>query len=384
MESPQPSAPSDRLQSFADLDAACALFEPAAGTVYLDSATYGLPPRPTVEALQKALEQWRDGTGRWIEDWESQGEACRGLFARLIRAQGEQVALLPAVSVASGLVATSVPKGGEVLLAQGDFTSVMYPFLVAQEKGLLTVREAPADRLAGAVGPQTALVACSWIQSGDGSVADVDAISEAARRHRARVYLDASQALGMLPIDVGAVGVDFLACAGYKWLCCPRGAAFLWLRPELNSEVSPITASWRGGDDPFGRYYGSPLALADDAARFHVSLAWHPWVGARASLEVLAGLDDVARFERAHTGARVLCERLELPPPPSSIVSVPVTDSQAAGRALESAGVRVAVRAGAIRVAPHFYNRVDQAEWTAELLRPFQSTPAPKQTPATG
>ncbi|MEO1366702.1 MAG: aminotransferase class V-fold PLP-dependent enzyme [Acidobacteriota bacterium] len=355
-----------------DLDAACALFEPAAGTVYLDSATYGLPPRPTLDALHRALDAWRGGTGRWREEWEQDGEACRGLFAELIGGRAEQVALLPAVSVASALVATGVPKGGEVLLAEGDFTSVMYPFLVARDRGDLTVREAPARALAEAIGPRTALVAFSIVQSGDGRVADLEAISAAARQHGALVYGDGSQALGMLPIDVETAGLDFLACGAYKWLCCPRGVSFLWLRPELNDTLAPLTASWRGGDDPFARFYGSPLALADDAARFHVSLAWHPFVGARASLEVLTALDDRARFERARAAARVLTEQLDLPDSGSSIVSVPVTDSGAAGLALEKAGVRVSVRAGAIRVAPHFYNRIDQAARTAELLRPHR------------
>ncbi|MEO1086612.1 MAG: aminotransferase class V-fold PLP-dependent enzyme [Acidobacteriota bacterium] len=369
MPSPTTTEPA---QSTRDLDAACALFEPAAGTVYLDSATYGLPPRPTVDALHKAIDQWRGGTGRWREEWEQDGEACRGLFADLIGGRGEQVALLPAVSVASALVATGVPKGGEVLLAEGDFTSVMYPFLVARDRGDLTVREAPAHALAEAIGPQTALVAVSIVQSGDGYLADLESISAAAKQHGALVYGDGSQALGMLPIDVDSAGLDFLACGAYKWLCCPRGVSFLWLRPELNETLAPLTASWRGGDDPFGRYYGSPLALAQDAARFHVSLAWHPWVGARASLEVLTALDNHARFERARAAARVLTERLELPDSGSSIVSVPVEDSRAAGQALERAGVRASVRAGGIRLSPHFYNRVDQAEWTAELLRPFR------------
>ncbi|MEM8996029.1 MAG: hypothetical protein AAGF23_14680 [Acidobacteriota bacterium] len=95
-------------------------------------------------------------------------------------------------------------------------------------------------------------------------------------------------------------------------------------------------------------------------------------MGARASLEVLTALDDRARFERARAAARVLTEHLELPDSGSSIVSVPVADSRAAGRALEEAGVRASVRAGGIRVAPHFYNRIDQAQMTAELLRPFR------------
>ncbi|MEM1177784.1 MAG: aminotransferase class V-fold PLP-dependent enzyme [Acidobacteriota bacterium] len=355
------------------LDAACRLFEPADGTTYLDSATYGLPPRTTLEAMHRALDRWRGGTGHWRLEWERDGEACRGLFADLVGGRPDEVALLPAVSVASAFAAAAVPKGGEVLVAEGDFTSVLYPFLVAQSRGDLTVREAPAHALAESITPRTDLVAFSVVQSGDGQVADLHDISAAARSHGALVYGDASQALGMLPIDVHDAGFDVLAAAGYKWLCCPRGAAFLWLRPELNNTLVPLTASWRGGDDPFGRYYGSPLALADDAARFNISLAWHVWVGAKASLEVFTSTDAEARFARARAAAAVLRERLDLPDSGSSIVSVPVTESRAAGQILEHAGVRVSVRAGAIRVSPHFYNTAAEAERIAELLLPLRT-----------
>ena len=66
-----------------------------------------------------------------------------------------EVALMPAVSVASGIVATSVAQGAEVLIPEGEFTSIVFPFLAAQERGLLAVREAPLKSLAEAIGPQT-------------------------------------------------------------------------------------------------------------------------------------------------------------------------------------------------------------------------------------
>ena len=54
-----------------------ALFDPAPGTIYLDSATYGLPPRPTVAALRAALDAWQSGTADWVHDWDERGETCR-------------------------------------------------------------------------------------------------------------------------------------------------------------------------------------------------------------------------------------------------------------------------------------------------------------------
>jgi len=54
-----------------------ALFDPARGSIYLDSATYGLPPRPTVEALHQALDAWQSGTADWVHDWDACGETAR-------------------------------------------------------------------------------------------------------------------------------------------------------------------------------------------------------------------------------------------------------------------------------------------------------------------
>lgn len=349
-----------------------ALFSPAPGTTYLDSATYGLPPRPTIEALNEAASRWQDGTAHWRDDWDRQAEDCRRLAAGLLGGAPREVSLMPAVSVASGIVGTAVPRGGEVLLAEGDFTSIVYPFLAAQERGLMMVREVPLEKMADAVESGTSLVAVSLVQSVDGRVADLEAISSAARSVGARLYVDASQGLGVVPVNVNAMGIDYLACAAYKWLCCPRGVAFLYVREDLWSEPLSVTASWRGGDDPYGRYYGSPLALAEDAARFDVSLAWHAWVGARASLEVLCRWDDTTRFQMAREPVLRLADAAGLEPPESSILSVPVKDGQRAGEALSAAGIKTSVRAGgAVRVSSHFYNSPDDGELVADVLRPF-------------
>ena len=347
------------------------LFDPEPGAVYLNSATYGLPPRPTVKAVQQALSAWQRGEADWIQDWDLAGEACRRLVADMLKARSDEVSLMPAVSVASAIVASSVPDGGEVLVAEGDFTSVLYPFLEAERLGRITVREAPVDALASAVRPNTSLVAVSHVQSSSGMVADLGTISKAAQAVDARLYVDVSQGLAVVPFDVDRAGADFVACAAYKWLCCPRGVAFLYVRPSRWQETSAVAASWRAGDDPYGRFYGSPLALAPTAARYDVSLAWHAWVGAKASLEVLAELDESTRYSLANGVARAFAERLGLEAPGAGIVSVPVKDAEAAGQALERARIRASSRAGRMRLSFHIYNTVEHAERAADVLRPF-------------
>src|SRR5688500_16470770 len=74
-----------------------ALLEPAPGTIYLDAASYGLPPRPTVEALQEAVLAWQSGQARWLPDWDVLGEECRSLYAELIGATPAEIGLVPTV-----------------------------------------------------------------------------------------------------------------------------------------------------------------------------------------------------------------------------------------------------------------------------------------------
>ncbi|MCG8456813.1 MAG: aminotransferase class V-fold PLP-dependent enzyme [Holophagales bacterium] len=348
-----------------------ALFEPGEKRRYLDSATYGLPPRTTVEALERAARAWQSGEARWKEDWDLEGEACRRRLAELLGAQVREISLQPAVSVASGIVATAVPEGGEVLLAQEDFTSVTYPFLAARDAGRIEVRSVPFDRLTESITPRTSMVAVSLVQSADGRLADARGLRQATRRVGALLYLDASQALGSYPVDVGELEVDFLSCAAYKWLCCPRGVAFLYVRRDLWQAAWPVAASWRGGDDPWGRYYGTELHLAPDAARFDVSLAWHAWAGARHSLDVLCALDADTRFRLGHGPARRFAHLLELPEPGTAIVAVPVRDGAAAARALDAEGIRASVRSGGLRLSFHLYNTSEDAEAAASVIRPF-------------
>src|SRR2546423_10800759 len=103
-----------------------ALFDPAPGSIYLDAATYGLPPRPTTELMHRALEQWQAGTADWVADWDQRGELCRTHFASLIGATSDEIALMPAASVGVGTVATSLQSTDEVLVADDEFSSLLF------------------------------------------------------------------------------------------------------------------------------------------------------------------------------------------------------------------------------------------------------------------
>jgi selenocysteine lyase/cysteine desulfurase len=335
------------------------LWEPA--NVYLNTASYGLPPRPAVEAVQRVLAEWQGGRSPW-ETWTQEVGVARERFARLVGCRPDEVATGATVSEFTGLVAASLPDGARVVVPEVEFTSNLFPWLV--HAGRLEVATVPLEGLAEAIDAHTTLVAVSAVQSSNGQLADLAAVAEACRAHDARLFVDATQACGWLPL--ADHDYDFLVAHSYKWLLSPRGATFFVVRKERLDELKPLHASWWAGDDPYGAYYGPPLRLAENARRFDTSPAWFSWVGAAPALETLEGIG----VERIHGHNVELANRfragMELEPGNSAIVSVDVENG---AEKLERAGIRGAVRAGGLRVSFHVYNTADDVDAALDALR---------------
>ncbi|HEX5582649.1 aminotransferase class V-fold PLP-dependent enzyme [Gaiella sp.] len=343
-----------------------ALFPGTERHTYVDTASYGLPPQATIAALEQALSAWSGGEADWRADWDLAGDACRSLFARLVHADEGEIALMPAVSVGAGLVAASLRAGDEVVVPDDEFRSILFPLLSASAAWGASIRRVPFERLADEIGPRTTLVATSHVRSNGGAVQDLEAVGAAARRHGARVLVDATHSAGVLDVDVGAFPVDYLVAAAYKHLLCPRGVAFLYAAEEVVDSLPPIASSWRSAADPYGGYYGGDLTdLAPGAARYDVSLAWHAWAGARESLTLLAELDATARQDWSVGLATACAEALGVTPTGSSLVGFAVGDPAATRRALESAGVVASFPRGGARLSFHVYN--DRADVEAAV-----------------
>jgi selenocysteine lyase/cysteine desulfurase len=342
-------------------------FAPKPGSTYLDWATYGLPPEPTVRAMRAALDAWQAGTADWIADWDRPAEGARATFGRLVGTGPERVALLPAVSVGAGLIAATLGPADRVVVPDDEFTSILFPLLVAEERGA-TVRQVPFEGVVEAIVPGTTLVAVSLVQMQTGRMADLAAIVGRAEAVGARVLVDGTQAVPLVPLHDLIDRIDYLVVAGYKHLLCPRGVAFLVVRPGRVDGLPPLLANWRAADQPYGRYFGGPLTLADGAARYDVSLAWLPWVGAVESLRLLAEWQESGELERARRLAGSLADRLGVPWHGASLVCPPIDDADAARVALRDAGIRAAVRGTAIRFSTHVGNDEADIDRAAALL----------------
>jgi selenocysteine lyase/cysteine desulfurase len=336
-------------------------FAPVRG--YLNACSLGLPPLDVVDAMRQDALDWSQGLcspasyGAIVED-------ARALYADIVSAPIESVSIGSQTSVMAGTIAGSVPPGAEVLCVSGDFSSMVYPFLVQGERGV-RVRHVALDELANAIGSQTYLVAFSLVQSGDGRVADVDAIVEAARRHGTYTFCDLTQAAGAMPVD--ATRFDVTATNAYKWLMCPRGVAFMTASPGFARTLTPNNAGWYAGEDVWSSLYGPAMRLATSVRSFDVSPAWPSWVGARVALDIVAGLDLGEVHRHNVRRANAFCGAIGRAPQDQAIVSWK-DPGGAALAALGSAGVTASGRGGSVRVAFHLWNDDDDVALASAAL----------------
>ena len=329
------------------------------GEGYLNTAGVGLPPVAVAHAMREAVDLWSAG-GATAPGYDVYVQRSRDAWARLHGVDPACVAIGPQVSYFAGLVAQSLPPGAEVVGHDGDFTSLLFPFLV---RGDLNVRLAPLERIADAVGAGTDVVAVSAVQSADGRVADLNAIATAAGEHGAATVVDATQASGWLPID--GTTIDFLVAGTYKWLLSPRGTAFMAVRPDRLDGLTPHAAGWYAADRPWDSVYGAPLRLAPDARRLDMSPAWLSWVGTAAALDYLHGVG-VESIHAHDVGlANALREGLGMAPSGSAIVSI---ERDGAQRALADAGLRTGGLASAARVCFHVHNDEDDVDAVLRAL----------------
>ena len=330
---------------------------------YLDTATYGLPPRSVLAALDDAVAGWR-GRRDWFL-WEDDAERCREVFAGLVGAAADEVALTTAVSVSAGVVAASLPaaSGDNVVVHENDFASNLFPWSALAGRGV-EVRALPLERLHEGIDERTALVAVSSVQSSNGRVADLEPL----KGSDTRVFVDATHSVGTLPVDVA--GFDYVACSTYKWIPSPRGLSFVYIAPERLDEVEPWLAGWKSRRNWRGSYYGLPPDLADDARRLDTGLPWIVAAATRPALELIAelGVERIAEHNLAL--ARRFAAESGLGEPDAPIVRVGVEDADGTVARLEERGLKASVRANAVRLAFHFYNSDEDVDLALEALAP--------------
>jgi selenocysteine lyase/cysteine desulfurase len=329
---------------------------------YLAVASIGIPPRSAVDALTADLAAWAAGF-RDPEGYDAGIERARQSYSRIVNVPTARIAQGSQTSVLASLVAAAVPPGAEVLCIDGDFSSLMFPFLQRPD---IRVRTVPLEALADSITDDTWLVAFSLVQSRTGIVSDGAAIVQAAARHDAFTMCDLTQAAGVLPVD--AAQYDVTVCHTYKWLCSPRGVAFMTVSERFDPLMTPLQAGWYAGADVWRSTYGPAMTLASDARRFDVSPAWQAWIGAEQSLALFADLEIAELWAHASALGDALCDAVGIPQQHQAIVTWDDPDGENIAR-LMAAGVRISGRAGRLRASFHLWNTIEDVEQVVGILR---------------
>ena len=361
------------------------------GVVYLNAASTGPQPKRTVEKLK----EWAELRGSMHKiDFDLQFgtlQRSRELCARLIGAKPTEIALATNTGFGINVAARALPlkKGDVFLVPAGEFPANVYPWMGAANDRGLEYRQVPMrdglldeDALIRAIDDKAVkCVAVSWVGFSTGYKADLRRIGMACRERGIYFVVDAIQGLGPFTLDARACHIDILACGGQKWLLSPWGSAFTYVREELVQKLDPPFVGWMGprGTDDFSKMLDYDMTWRDDARRFEqISLPYQDFAGMNASLGLLEELghravgDHVARL----ADEIVRCAdaaNLELVTPADAshragIVSVRPRDAATASARLTKAGVVHSVREGAIRLAPHVYNTIDEIRRTLELF----------------
>jgi selenocysteine lyase/cysteine desulfurase len=362
-----------------------ALFPGLRDKIYMNTATMNVGCTPAREAYERAVDGWSAGRFDWL-DAERAGDDARSLFAEIVGASAEDVALIPAVSAAAGTVAANMPaakRGENVVVAEREFSSNFFPWLLLRERGYdvrmvpVTGDTIPADSYAAVADAGTRLIAVSAVQSATGYRADLGGLSKVAARSGAWFFVDACQAAGAVDVDVVRDNVDFLAAASHKFLLGSRGMGYLYVRRALIEHIHPVLPGWKAARKPFESFYGPTMELSPTASKLDTSLAWFAALADRAALGLFRRFGIHAVLERnARLSARLhdaLIARLPDFRPfaeqhRSPIVSVPVKDTDATMARLRTANVVASVRAGRVRLSLHLYNLDEEIETVVGLL----------------
>jgi cysteine desulfurase / selenocysteine lyase len=245
--------------------------------VYMNHAAISPPSLAVRAAVLGVLDDYARHGAASFPTWAAHRMRLREAIARLVGARAADVALVPNTSAGILDVALCFPweRGDRVLIFEGEFPANVTPWLHAAELfGLEVVWAKVADFLAGedqgleafriALARGVRLVAVSAVEFQTGLRMPVEAMAAMCHAAGAEICVDAVQACGAVPIDVGVAGIDYLAAGAHKWLMGLEGAGFLYVSPDRVASLRPRVAGWLSHEDPVAFLLRGPGQLRYD------------------------------------------------------------------------------------------------------------------------
>ena len=359
-------------------------------TTYLVSNSLGAMPRAVPDRLAEYVDEWAElGVRAWAHGWWTKPLEVGNEIAPLIGAGPGEVVMVPNVTIAQATVLSALdytsPRDTIVMTAL-DFPSVRYVYdqlatrlgarivVVPSEDGI----GIDLERLLEAIEERTRLVAISHVLFRSAYIMEVEAICRRAHEVGALVSLDAFHSVGVMPVDVRAIGADFLTGGVLKWLCGGPGGCFLYVSPEVSRRLTPSLTGWQAHARPFA--FEQEMTYADDAFRWLTGTPVIPALYAATEgprIVKRAGIDRIRAKSMRQTSRLIeLADargyRVTAPRDPErrgGTVAFDVPHGQEVSQQLLANDVLVDYRPNAgIRVAPHFYTTDEEIERVVEMI----------------
>lgn len=362
---------------------------------FFNHAGVGPISGPAAEALRSYAEQ--ASCAAYVDaGWYRRANQTKRLAAQLINAAGPQeIAFVPNTSTGLSLVAKGLTfhAGDRVVITDVEYPANRYPWEDLRRRGveLFEVKQTPegridVDEVCDAINDRTRVVSLSHVQYASGFRIDLRPISEMVHRAGGYLCVDAIQSCGVVPVDVRAMGIDFLAADGHKWMLAPEGAGIFYCRQDLCPLLHPNVVGWMNMVDA-GNYGDYRFEFQNDARRFEPG-SWNiPGIVALgASLELLLSVGIEGVWSRVENLTTRLCERLtakgfEIFSPRREvdersgivIFDLPQSlrdsvDPQRLAADLQKQDIIIVVREGRLRASPHFYNTPAQIDRLVDAL----------------
>ncbi|GAB4146314.1 MAG: aminotransferase class V-fold PLP-dependent enzyme [Planctomycetaceae bacterium] len=346
---------------------------------YFDHAAVAPLCQPAVEAMREWIDDIAThGDAHWSR-WRDHVEKIRNVCAHLLNADEDEIAFIRNTTEGINIVAEGFPwkPRDNIVLPAGEFPTNLYPWLNLEDRGVKT-RMVPVEnerldlnQLESTCDERTRLIALSWVGYATGWRNDLEAVAEIAHRKGALLFVDAIQGLGVFPLDVSQVPVDFLAADGHKWLLGPEGAGVFFMRKEHLHMLRPVGVGWNSVVNA-GDFSQTELRLKPTASRYEGgSHAMPGLLGFGAAVRMILRYGVSAISKRLVEVTDTLCERL--PDLNAEIIScrnqdrksgivsftIPKVKAPTIRSVCREHNVIVNCRAGRVRLSPHCYTNED-------------------------
>src|SRR5687768_16128554 len=278
-------------------------------------------PKATYDQLHEYADLWATrGVRAWAEGWWEMPVTLGDELAQIIGADPGAVVMHQNVSVCQSLILSCfdpTPDRNKIVYSELNFPSVMYVYEAHARDGKLRIETVksddgitvPLERMLAAIDETTLLVPFSHVLFKSAFLQDAKAIIDRAHEVGAMVVLDTYQSAGTVPFNVKDLNVDFATGGSVKWLCGGPGAGYLYVRPDLASQLQPAFIGWAAHAHPFSFSTG-PVVYADAPERFQSGTPNVPSLySARAGYEIVAKIGVPAIREKSLRLTKRLMDR---------------------------------------------------------------------------